>query len=172
MRPRKPIAIKSEWAEIPLKKGIVALIDLSDVPTADKYGWVLDDTKANWYVHTCIDRKLRTKTVRLHQLLLQPPKGFFVDHKNGNGLDNRRSNLRLATNSQNGANRRKLSPKTSAYKGVHRRENGKWRASIRVNKRLLHLGTFENEIDAAAAYNKAALLHFGEFAWLNLLPSF
>ena len=113
----------------------------------------------------------------LHRVVLSPNDSRVVDHKNRNKLDNRRRNLRLATYSENAANvplpesRRK----TSKYRGVMlcERQNIKWpprrpwRALLRMNKVKFHLGYFSTEIDAAKAYDSAALKHQGEFAILN-----
>ena len=91
-----------------------------------------------------------------------------IDHKNGNPSDNRFSNLRLATNSENHRNRRKTAGRSSKYKGVHFYKNcGKWGAYIKMGGDLTHLGFFEAERDAAKAYDVAASKHFGEFSRLN-----
>lgn len=164
-RPRKALIRLNYIALIPLKNGYEAIIDISDAVKVERYGWVLDGTKPNKYVHTCAGKS--RKTLKLHRFILGAKIGDIVDHIDGNGLNNTRKNLRLVTASQNGANRRKIKIKTSKYKGVHKRENGKWRAAIRVNKKLINLGTFEYEIDAARAYNKAAISIFGDFACLN-----
>jgi hypothetical protein len=91
------------------------------------------------------------------------------DHKDGNGLNNQKSNLRVCTSQQNSANSKKRSaPTTSRFKGVWRRPSGTWSAHIRVFGVKHHLGTFQDEIDAAIAYDEAASRAFGEFAQLNL----
>jgi hypothetical protein len=91
-----------------------------------------------------------------------------ADHRNGNGLDNQRSNLRPATMAQNNHNQRPRSGQSSRYKGVvwHRR-SGKWQATIGLNGRCVYLGVFASEEEAALAYNTAALETWGEYAWLN-----
>jgi hypothetical protein len=95
-------------------------------------------------------------------------KGILVDHRNGNGLDNRRINLRLCTDAQNRANRRLQRNNKSGFKGVFlNAKNGKFLAHVQVNKKTFYLGSFVSPIDAAKAYDKAAKLHFGEFARLN-----
>jgi hypothetical protein len=96
------------------------------------------------------------------------PEGLQVDHEDGNGLNNQRSNLRIASPTQNQGNARRRKDNTSGYKGVswYRRTN-KWKAHIRVDKKLRHLGYFIDLTDAARAYDAAALEHFGEFAHLN-----
>lgn len=102
----------------------------------------------------------------LHRLLLNAPKNMLVDHINGDTLDNRICNLRLATPSQNMGNSKSMRG-TSKYKGVHwSKKERKWVAGI---KNGVHLGYFNDENEAALAYNKAALEHFGEFSRLNII---
>jgi hypothetical protein len=92
------------------------------------------------------------------------PEGLLVDHKNHDTLDNRRCNLRICTRSQNQANA--LKRPNSRFKGL-KRAGKKWKAEIQCDKRTYSLGTFDNEIQAALAYNKKAMELFGEFACLN-----
>jgi hypothetical protein len=100
----------------------------------------------------------------MHQLIMDAKN---VDHKDGNGLNNRRSNLRVATSSLNQANSRKRQG-SSQYKGVGwDKEHNKWRARINYQHRRTFLGCFEDETDAAKAYDDAARELFGEFARLN-----
>jgi hypothetical protein len=100
----------------------------------------------------------------MHKLLTGWPQ---TDHINGNGLDNRRCNLRPVTSQQNRANQRKTRG-TSQFKGVYlRRRERNWEAAIKVNRRRIYLGTFSSEVEAARAYDAAARHHFGEFAALN-----
>lgn len=114
----------------------------------------------------------KVTTILLHRMVLnlKPFKedSMYVDHINHNGLDNRKENLRLVTCSQNGANRQPNKKKgTSKYKGVGWHPHGKWVARIRNKGRLQHLGYFEDEIEAAKAYNRAAQEIFGEYALIN-----
>jgi hypothetical protein len=107
------------------------------------------------------------KHISMHRLILGDRcRGYDVDHIDGNGLNNSRNNLRIATRSQNCANRLNApSAKTSPYKGVSwKKRNKKWVAQIKVNQRVIHLGLFECAMDAACAYAKAAKQYFGEFA--------
>ncbi len=91
-----------------------------------------------------------------------------VDHINGNRLDNRKCNLRLATRSQNLQNSRKRTGCSSRFKGVNwLGQNKRWRARIKVFGKEIALGCFISELEAAEAYNKAAKEHFGDFAKLN-----
>jgi AP2 domain/HNH endonuclease len=93
---------------------------------------------------------------------------MHVDHINGNGLDNRRTNLRPATSAENARNRRSQRGSSSPYKGVSWiRSRRNWRANLRVGDRLIHLGSYTDPADAARAYDAAALKYFGEFARLN-----
>ena len=105
-------------------------------------------------------------TVPLHRHITNCPKGMHVDHINGNVLDNRLSNLRICTPSQNQANSKLPKNNTSGYKGVSKNGDG-WKAKIRVDYAYYYLGTFLTKEEAARAYNAAAIKYFGEFARLN-----
>lgn len=110
------------------------------------------------------------KQIKLHRYLLDAPDDMQVDHINGDALDNRRENLRLATPSQNQANRRKRQATTSIYKGVswHKKAR-KWRATIGIgNGKQQHLGFYDDPVAAAAAYDARANALFGAYACLNL----
>ena len=125
--------------------------------------------------------RLYCANVGMHRILLNPPRGHVVDHINGNGLDNRRINLRIATPQQNAWNHPKAKRQTlvsSRYKGVSFRPPQKaarrysnihrlWRAAITVNGKRHILGQFASELEAALVYDQAATEHFGEFARLN-----
>jgi hypothetical protein len=109
--------------------------------------------------------------VKIHRIILGLDDPLIkVDHKDGNGLNNMRSNLRIANESQNGANRRKEPSgiRSSFFKGVSWCPKTRaWRAGIQKNKQTIHLGSFNNERHAARAYNFAATALFGRFAKLN-----
>lgn len=120
------------------------------------------------YVVTRLIVNETLKTGYLHRLIMEPGYDMEVDHINHNVLDNRRENLRLCTREQNLMNRRKNKKSSSQFKGVSfYRPLNKWKAQIKINHKKIHIGYFENEIDAAKAYNKAAILYFGDFAYLN-----
>lgn len=105
----------------------------------------------------------------MHRLILGASKGQQGDHQNGNGLDNRRINLRLCTNSQNQMNRKKSSRYSSKYKGVTWNSHArKWQAQIKRQGVMHYLGLFVDELEAARAYNKDAQEYFKDFALLNL----
>jgi len=151
--------------EIPLTGGEVALIDAADWPLASSYHWCASRGPWTTYVVANIVTPEGKRTmIKLHRLLMNAQPGQLVDHQNNDGLDNRRSNLRLCTTSQNGANNRR----SSGYKGVGwHTVRGKWRAYIMVDRKLRHLGLFGDPWEAAQAYNAAALDAWGEFAHLN-----
>ncbi len=106
----------------------------------------------------------------MHRLLIKIPNGFQIDHIDGNGLNNQKLNLRIATASQNQINRGKQKNNTSGFKGVFgRKDKNKWRAQIKFHGKTKHLGYADDKIEAARIYNKAAVERFGEFARLNQL---
>jgi len=104
----------------------------------------------------------------MHRFILNAPRHKLVDHIDGNGLNNRKANLRLCNHSQNAWNRRPNSGCHSKYKGVYwNKDKKKWHATISKSYKRIHLGYFDNEIEAARAYDKKAKEFFGEFAYLN-----
>lgn len=160
----------TEHVELPLSRGIVTLIDASDFGVVGGVKWSLLIANGGMYARRIIYNNGQRLYSYLHREILGAPAEATVDHINGDGLDNRRANLRLATHSQNHANRRLLaSNNTSGYRGVGRAANGSpyWAAQIKVNGIRVHIGHFEKIEDAARAYDFAARLAFGAFAKLN-----
>ena len=140
---------------------LVALVDDEDYHFVNQIKWYADKRSGRFYA--------RHGQLHLHRYILcVTDEKIMVDHIDGDALNNQKSNLRKATRSQNGANRIKKTVTSSQYVGVsfHRVTN-KWMANIRKDKKLRFLGRFENETDAALAYNKAAVEVHGEFASLN-----
>jgi hypothetical protein len=113
--------------------------------------------------------KIEGKKQSMHRHLLDLPSGTDVDHKNHNGCDNQRDNIRPATRGQNTTHTKYVrSGKTSRFRGVYwDKEKNRWRAMININKRPRSLGRFKNEEDAARAYDTAAIKTYGEFACVN-----
>ena len=102
--------------------------------------------------------------------IIDVPKGLEPDHKNLKPSDNRRSNLRIGNRSQNNANRAKFKQNASRHKGVYRvKGRTDWRAQVTVKGKTKYLGYFDEEVEAASAYNAAAKAAFGEFARLNII---
>ncbi len=153
--------------EIRLTQGQVALIEDEDYEAISHHSWHAVRRHDNrWYAQAVI----AGERIPMAVFLLQPPKGQEVDHRNNDGLDNRRNNLRHCTHQQNLCNRRIFKTNTSGFKGVYR-YGLNWRARLKHNSKWVNLGCFRDRIDAARAYNDAALRYFGEFARLNEIPS-
>lgn len=152
--------------KIKLSQGKYAIVDDNDFEWLNQWKWYLGSNKR--YATRCKSRKLGKKRVYLHRLIMDAKKGEEVDHINGDKIDNRRENLRICTTMQNKHNYKIPITNTSGYKGVgwHKRDK-KWTARIRVNYKLIHLGYYVDKIEAALAYNKAAIKYHKEFARLN-----
>ena len=157
---------------IPLTKGKFAIVDNKDFKWLSQWKWWLHSTKWGEYAvrQKMVNRKVYNFS--MHREILEHSginlAGLLVDHKNGNSLDNRKENLRSATDSQNQMNRLLISNQNkSGYKGVTLYRNGKWRSSTKLNQQNIHLGYFDSKEEAAKAYNKFAVDNFGEFAFLN-----
>lgn len=144
----------------PITKGYVVLVDPDD---SDLIRGGIHAHKSGRSIYAA-DWERRY----LHTRVIQAPNGRFVDHKDGNGLDNRKINLRIATRAQNQHNRRKTPGLTSKFKGVsYCKRSGRWEARARLNWRCVRAGYFEDEIEAAKAYDKLAKELHGEFAKTN-----
>jgi hypothetical protein len=152
-------------AIIHLTKGKSTIVDDEDLARLSDLTWTLHN---KGYAKAIVDRQ----TILMHRFIMQPVTGQDVDHINGNKLDNRRSNLRLCTRSENLMNRGGEVGSSSHFKGVCRHASRPgWMARITVNGKSIYLGYFKTEEDAAHAYNSAARIYHGEFARLNNLNS-
>lgn len=154
--------------EIPLDKGMVALVDDADYELVNQYKWYALKCDRCWYAfHTLPRVDGKKKTIRMHRLIMGFPTNV-VDHIDHDGLNNQRSNLRHATNAQNIKNSRKRSDSKQPYKGVEwDKVNRNWVAYICPNSKKTALGRHATAEAAAKAYDAAALLLYGEFAHLN-----
>lgn len=157
---------------IQLTRGYYAIVDAEDHDLLSQHKWsTLRSGSGPLYAARKITQDGKRKAVLMHRVIARAPQGAKVDHINGNSLDNRKANLRIATDQQN--QRGYKTPrkgKTSKFRGVHlRKKSGRWIAQISVDKKVIHIGCFETEEEAALAYNAHAKQHFGEFAHLNVL---
>ncbi len=162
----RPIRVDGEVARIPLTRGREAVIDAADAATADLYTWYTIPAGETAYAATTIrDADGVSKRIYLHRHLLSATSGFEVDHRNGDGLDNRRANIRLATQAENRRNKGRSAQNKSGLKGASWNENaGKWEANIRFSGKRQYLGLFETAQLAHEAYAAAAHALHGEFA--------
>lgn len=152
-----------ESKEIPLRtKGFSTVVDAADYEALSKTKWYLIKSAGKFPLKYAKMWK-KGKTTGLHSILMNPPKGKVVDHIDGDGLNNRRSNLRICSTSENMMNRGKQLNNTSGFKGVFR-ERKKWRARIRVNGNAIYLGCFDDKLKAYEAYKKACIKYHGEYA--------
>ncbi len=152
--------------ELPLSQGLVAIIDEQDYPILSQYRWCAAKCRHTFVACRGTWRDGRTKKVYLHRLIMNAPQNSLVDHINGDGLDNRRCNLRICTKKENNRNRTRMqSLNTSGFRGAFW-EHGckKWRAQISVNNKNHHIGVFHSKHEAASAYQQAAKRLYGIFA--------
>lgn len=167
---KRQIIIDGDIAKVPLTHGYTATIDVADVPLVSGWNWgALIKTRKDGAVQAVYAvRRARMggkcRVIRMHRVLSGAIGDIEVDHIDGDGLNNRRANLRLATRSQNCCNKAFAGKNSSGVKGVHlHRQTGKWAAQIMVRKKVHYLGIFSNLDDAAAAYAKASAELHGEF---------
>lgn len=154
---------------IPLTQGKTALIDDEDFELVSEYKWYPLSTSAGLvYANGYLLRNGHRSVVLMHRLLMNAQPGQGIDHRNRNGLDNRRFNLRFATRSQNAINRISKRKASSRFKGVHwHKSNRKWVARVRYGKQEFHIGYFREEKAAALAYDAAVLKICPDYARLN-----
>lgn len=165
--------------EIELPSGHRAIVDDEDYDEIIKYKWHISRTAQNRtnYVSRNITKENGKKRIQmLHRYIIKAKKGEMVDHKNRNGLDNRKENLRICTRSQNMYNQEIHKNNKSGYKGVidiskypsyTRKKSPVWAAKINVNKKRIFLGIFDTAEQAAKAYDDAAKLYHAEFSCTN-----
>jgi HNH endonuclease/AP2 domain len=165
LRVKRPIRIEGDLAYVPLTKGYEAIIDAADVPLVEGVNWTLHTGGRGGKIYAY--RKgpsPERRTLRLHRVLLDAAEGVEVDHRDGDGLNNRRSNLRLATSSQNKCNQKRRKDNTSGFRGVVWDKQAKrWYAYIKLHGKRKLLGRFHSPEEAHEAYKKASAEVHGEF---------
>lgn len=151
--------------EIPLTQGKFAIVDDDDFEYLSQWKWhVCNGPSGTYAMRNSKPIDGNRHHIIMHRIINKTPEGYDTDHINGNGLDNRSSNLRTVTRSQNMWNRKKNSNGTSKYKGVYwHKQHRKWIANIQVNKKRYFIGLFIEEKDAAMAYATRASKEFKEY---------
>ena len=158
-----------EISLIPLTQGKYAIVDIEDYKWLMRWKWCAQKDRYTYYAvrnETRAKRNDEHKTIQMHRAILNISQGMQADHRNHNGLDNRRRNIRTCTHAQNQHNQRPQKNCESKYKGV-RRHRAKWQAEIQNHNKYIYLGTYESEIEAAKVYDAKAIELFGEFAYTN-----
>jgi hypothetical protein len=156
--------------EIPLSKGMTAVVDEEDFERVNQFKWTLQEGRTTFYAARNDKSTGKRVYVYLHRFIMGvEDSSIMVDHINGNGLDNRRENLRVCDNTKNQQNRGKKRSSGYKYKGIRKRYKNSSRVSARIRHkgREIYLGTYPTEEEAARAYDRAALDLFGDFAQLN-----
>jgi hypothetical protein len=150
---------------IPLTRGKFAIVDAADYEWLSQYKWLATGNEHRGFY---AGRRVGAKLLLMHRVIMDPPEGMVVDHISGNGLDDRRANLRVCSRRQNAHNCGPTRWTSSRFKGVYFcKATGKWVATIGWKGKTIHLGSFDDEIEAARAYDRKAAELFGEFAYLN-----
>ena len=155
--------------EIQLSQGKVAIVDDEDFDYLNQFKWHVFNNNGKFYARRrFLLSNGNISKILMHRFIMKPNKDMVIDHLDGNPLNNQKTNLRICTQSENNKNRNLNINNRSGFKGVYWFEKiKKWRTHIRNNKKIIYLGCHINIIDAARAYNEAALKYHGEFANLN-----
>ena len=148
--------------------GLHTIIDEEDFDLVNQHRWHVSHNAGGCiYAYAQTSRRSGRKIIYLHRLIAHPSDDQHVDHANGDGLDNRRSNLRVCQPQQNARNRTRLRSNSTGYVGVEVTREGRFRASVYIGRRKIGVGTFKTAPEAALARDDAARREFGEFARFN-----
>jgi hypothetical protein len=154
--------------KILLSQGKVTVVDDEDFEVLSKYKWSVGRGGNTYYAytHNILESGKRT-TIAMHRMIMKTPMGCETDHRDRDGLNNQRFNLRVCTHSQNQGNRKLTEGSSSGHKGVvwHKRDK-KWQSKIVFNGKNIHLGYFNSKDEAALAYSRRAVELFKEYAEL------
>lgn len=152
-----------------LTQGKFALVDDEDYRWLSRWKWYSLRQRGNFYAIRNKGKRPNRNKLLMHREILNAQEYQGIDHKNHNGLDNRKINLRICTKNQNQHNRLPNKKSSSKHKGIYwdKSYTKKWHAQIQFNHRRIFLGRFSNEIEAAKAYDQKAKELFGEFAYTN-----
>ena len=151
------------------KKDVV-MVDDNEFERLSRHKWNMKKSLYMNYAQTHVKKGGKTMSLFIHRLIMNAESGQEIDHINGDGLDNRKENLRFCTKSQNQMNKRRQKNAGSKYRGVSwDKQYNKWRALIGWKGKIISLGRFDDIDDAAKAYNAKALGLAGEFATLNTI---
>lgn len=155
--------------EIPLTMGLKAVVDQVDLGLVSRHKWCASRGHNTFYALANWTKPDGSRTmVKLHRLIMGAQSGELVDHRDRNGLNNRRSNLRLCSPSQNGGNAGTSRRNKSGYRGVFwDAQLNRWRAYIEIDRHRRHLGLYDDPWEAAQVYNATARDAWGEFAYQN-----
>lgn len=165
---RPVLRLGGKMKTIGLTQGQFTLVDDEDFEWLNQWKWYAQKSS-----NTCYAIRGVGVATLMHRIILKAERNQIIDHINGDGLDNQKSNIRLCNHLQNNANRRKIKNCSSIFKGVcWSKSCNKWVASIACNQKKHHLGCFNSEIDAAKSYDDKALQLYGEFARINLKKNF
>jgi len=142
--------------KIKLSQGKYALIDDSDFELVSKFKWSAYKSNYVYYASRSIKINGKIKTIKMHRFILNiTNSSIIIDHINGNGLDNRRKNLRIGTKGDNNRNKKNIKKSSSKYLGVYKMASNKYRALIQLNNNKIFLGDFDSEYAAYNAYKLA-----------------
>jgi hypothetical protein len=161
LKPADPDVTDGTVKRIPVTGGLYAYVDAADYEELSRHRWC-------WLSCGYAGRYEKGKRILMHRQIMNPPKGKVVDHISRNRTDNTRANLRNVTQAENCRNRGKHHGTSSQYLGVfYHKPTRKWLASISIGGKRIHLGRFDDEVEAARAYDRAAVMYFGDLCVLN-----